>query len=84
MVAFSKIAVAAFAGYAVAHPGEKHNAGHMKRELAARDVAAQVGARSLAACSNKPHARALNQRSVTRRAQKVSDIRKQRGIATGK
>lgn len=81
MVAFATLAVAAFAGYAAAHPGEKHDAAHMKREIAARDVAAQVGARSLAACSSQPHARSLNQRSVMRRAQKVNDIRKKRGIS---
>ncbi|KAI1250198.1 hypothetical protein MGN70_007250 [Eutypa lata] len=81
MVAFSKLAVAAFASYAAAHPGEKHDAHKMKREIVARDFAAQVGARSLGSCSSQPHARALNQRSVMRRAQKVNDIRKRRGIS---
>lgn len=84
MDAFSKLAVAAFASYAAAHPGEKHDAHKMKREIVARDFAAQVGARSLGSCSSQPHARALNQRSVMRRAQKVNDIRKRRGISARK
>ncbi|RYP93691.1 hypothetical protein DL770_000222 [Monosporascus sp. CRB-9-2] len=83
MVAFSKLTIAAFAafaGYALAHPGEHHDAAHMKREIVARDFAAQVGARSLSACSSKTHARSLSQRSIMRRAQKVNNLRKKRGI----
>ncbi|RYP23803.1 hypothetical protein DL765_000880 [Monosporascus sp. GIB2] len=83
MVAFSKLTVAAFsafADYTLAHTGEPHDAAHMKREIAARDFAAQVGARSLSACSSKIHARSLNQRSVVRRAQKANNLRKKRGI----
>ncbi|KAL7627453.1 hypothetical protein AAE478_001646 [Parahypoxylon ruwenzoriense] len=80
MVVLSKLALAALAGYAAAHPGEKHDALKMKRELVARDYAAQVGARSLAACSNSAHAQALKTRSIKRRAEAVKNIRQKRGI----
>ncbi|CAJ2511974.1 Uu.00g075990.m01.CDS01 [Anthostomella pinea] len=80
MVALSKLALAALAGYATAHPGEKHDAEHMKREIVARDNAAQLGARSMGSCSGSAGAQALKQRSIARRAQQVQDIRRKRGI----
>ncbi|KAI1379423.1 aromatic compound dioxygenase [Hypoxylon crocopeplum] len=80
MVALQKIAFAALASYAAAHPGETHDAHQMKRELVARDYAAQVGARSLAACSNSASAQALKARSIKRRAEAVKKIREKRGI----
>lgn len=82
MVALSKLAIAAFAGYAIAHPGEKHDAAHMKRELTARDNAARNGARALGSCSNSVGAQALKKRSIQRRADAVSTIRQERGIKT--
>jgi PAB1-binding protein PBP1 len=84
MVAFSKLAVAAIAGFATAHPGEHHDAHHMKRELVARDHAARNGARSLAQCGNSAYAQALKTRSIQRRAEKVKSLRKERGIETSK
>lgn len=80
MVALSNLALAVLASYAVAHPGEKHDAHHMKRELVARDNAAQVGARSLASCSNSASAQAVKTRSIKRRAHAVKNIRQKRGI----
>ncbi|OTA97278.1 hypothetical protein M434DRAFT_391991 [Hypoxylon sp. CO27-5] len=80
MVAFSNLAIAALASYAAAHPGEKHDPVRMKRELVARDYAAQVGARSLASCSNSASAQALKSRSIKRRANAVKNIRQKRGI----
>ncbi|KAI1090153.1 Intradiol ring-cleavage dioxygenase [Rostrohypoxylon terebratum] len=80
MFAFTNLALAALAGYAVAHPGETHNAYHMKRELVARDNAAQLGARSLASCSNSAASQALKKRSIKRRANAVKNIRQKRGI----
>lgn len=84
MVAFTNLALAALAGYAAAHPGEKHDEHHMKRELVARDHAAQLGARSLNSCSSSASAQALKKRSVKRRAEIVKNIRQKRGIQTGK
>lgn len=84
MVAFSKMAVAALAGFAAAHPGEKRDEKKMKREIVARDNHARVGARSLAQCGNADYAKALKTRSVQRRAEKVQSIRKERGIKSGK
>ncbi|KAI0828073.1 aromatic compound dioxygenase [Hypoxylon sp. FL0890] len=80
MVAFSKLAVVALASYTAAHPGEKHDPQQMKRELIARDYAAQVGARSLASCSGSASAQALKARSIKRRANAVKNIRQKRGI----
>ncbi|ETS80073.1 hypothetical protein PFICI_07602 [Pestalotiopsis fici W106-1] len=66
MVAFSKVAVAAFAGLVAAHPGEKHDAHKLKREISARD--------------NYARAQALQARSIQRRAKKVENLRQKRGI----
>lgn len=83
MVAFSNLALAALVSYTAAHPGEKHDAHKMKREIVARDNAAQLGARSLASCSNSASAQALKARSIKRRAETVNKIRQKRGIQTG-
>ncbi|KAI6087986.1 aromatic compound dioxygenase [Hypoxylon rubiginosum] len=80
MVAITNLALAALAGYAAAHPGESHSAHHMKRELVARDSAAQIGARSLNSCSSSAASQALKTRSIKRRAEIVKNIRKKRGI----
>ncbi|KAH8674127.1 Intradiol ring-cleavage dioxygenase [Xylariales sp. PMI_506] len=80
MVTVSKLALAALAGYATAHPGEKHSDHHMKREITARDNAARVGARSLSSCSNAAHSQALKTRSIQRRAETVKNLRQKRGI----
>ncbi|KAK9426148.1 putative Intradiol ring-cleavage dioxygenase [Seiridium unicorne] len=80
MVAFSKLAAAALAGFAAAHPGEVHDEHKMKREIVARDNQARVGARSLAQCGNSAHAQALKTRSIKRRAEKVKSLRQKRGI----
>ncbi|KAI1746234.1 Intradiol ring-cleavage dioxygenase [Xylaria scruposa] len=85
MVAFPAFVLASaslLTGYATAHPGESHDASHMKRELAARDNAASVGARSLGACSNSAASQALKARSIKRRAEAVRNIRQKRGLTT--
>jgi predicted xylose isomerase-like sugar epimerase len=83
MVAFSALALGLLVGCAAAHPGESHSAAHLKRELVARDNAAAVGARSLAACSSSTASQALKARSIKRRAEAVKNIREKRGITTG-
>ncbi|KAI0552648.1 Intradiol ring-cleavage dioxygenase [Xylaria curta] len=85
MVAFPAFVLASaslLTGYATAHPGESHDASHMKRELAARDNAASIGARSLGACSNSAASQALKARSIKRRAEAVRNIRQKRGLTT--
>ncbi|KAI0491114.1 Intradiol ring-cleavage dioxygenase [Xylaria cf. heliscus] len=85
MVAFPAFVLASaslLAGYANAHPGESHDAKHMKREILARDNAASIGARSLGSCSNSAASQALKARSIKRRAEAVRDIRKKRGLTT--
>lgn len=83
MVSLRQLAVVAIAGTAAAHPGEKHDAHHMKREVIARDAAAKVGARALGSCSGSAASQALKTRSIKRRADAVSKLRRARGITSG-
>ena len=69
---------------AVAHPGETHDAHHMKREIVARDHASKNAARSLGSCVNTEAARSFKQRAVVRRAQKVKSLREKRNIKSRK
>lgn len=83
MVAFSRFSAglaAAASAVVYAHPGESHTGEHLKREIAARDHHAAVGARALGQCSNSATARRMKQRSVQRRAETVEALRKERGI----
>lgn len=81
MVGFSKFALsAALVAGALAHPGEKHDNAHIRRQIDVRDMHASIGARSLSQCSNSATARRRDQRSVQRRAEKVKAIRKEKGI----
>lgn len=80
MVAFSKLSGLALVASAIAHPGEKHSAAKLKRDLAIRDAHAQMGARSLAQCQNSAGSQALKQRSIQRRADTVNALREKRGI----
>jgi hypothetical protein len=82
MVVISKLASAAaiWASFTVAHPGETHSAEHIKREIAARDYAAGIGARSLGACGGSASAQEMRARAVWRRADKVQTLRQKRGI----
>ncbi|KAK4124355.1 aromatic compound dioxygenase [Parathielavia appendiculata] len=82
MLGIFKLSVAVLAAVGVAHPGDSHDAHHLKREIVARDHAAKMAARSLGACANSETARALKQRSVVRRAEKVKSLRNERGIKT--
>ncbi|KAI1753348.1 Intradiol ring-cleavage dioxygenase [Xylaria castorea] len=85
MVAFPAFILASaslLTGYATAHPGESHDASHMKREIVARDNAASIGSRSLGACSNSAASQALKARSIKRRAEAVRNIRQKRSLTT--
>ncbi|KAJ5641349.1 hypothetical protein N7490_005349 [Penicillium lividum] len=79
---FLAVAAACLAAPAVAHPGEKHDPHVVKREIHARDAAAAHAKRSLGGCENSLHARELAKRNVARRAQKVQNLRKKRGVTT--
>ncbi|KAJ5917227.1 hypothetical protein N7466_010781 [Penicillium verhagenii] len=83
MVQLSKllaVAAACLATPAVAHPGEKHDPHVLKRDIHARDFAAEAAKRSLGGCANSLHARQLAKRNIARRAEKVKALRKQRGV----
>ncbi|KAM0243073.1 hypothetical protein ACHAP5_006954 [Fusarium lateritium] len=79
---FLSSTVLLLAQLASAHPGEKHDHEHIKRQIQARDNVANLGQRSLNSCSGSQDARALKARSISRRAQKVQQLRKRLGIKT--
>lgn len=82
MVRFTKVVAvaAAWISPAIAHPGEKHSHQEMERDIAAREYWAHAGKRSLDACSASVYARQIAQRNVERRANKVLELRSERGI----
>jgi hypothetical protein len=84
MVSFKSLASASLVlvSLASAHPGEKHDHQKIKRQIQARDTIANLGQRSLNACSSSLHARELKARSISRRAQKVEKLRERLGIKT--
>jgi ABC-type hemin transport system ATPase subunit len=86
MVSFKTLSSAALllANFAAAHPGEKHDHEHIKRQIQARDAVANLGQRSLNACSGSESARAIKARSISRRARKVQELREKLGIKTCK
>lgn len=75
-------AASSFISLPIAHPGEKHDAAHLRREITARNHWAAVGKRSLGNCAGSLKHRQLMQRSVERRAQKLQALREKRGIET--
>ena len=81
---FLAVAAACLAAPAIAHPGEKHDPHHVKREVHARDAMAAHAKRSLGACESTLHARELNKRSIARRSHTVQNLRKKRGITASK
>ena len=87
MVYFSKLAGAVAAactiGSAVAHPGEHHDAHHLKREISARGQMADAAKRSIDSCSGSLKARNVADRSTARRAETLRNLREKRGIKTG-
>lgn len=64
-----------------AHPGEVHDMATVRSEIELRNSLATMHKRSLAACSNSLKARALNERSIARRAEKAKTLRAARGLA---
>ena len=86
MVHLSKLAagLSAFSAIApvLAHPGETHDAEHVKRELRIRDHIALHSKRSLAACDNSLKSRALKERALARRAATAKALREERGLPT--
>ena len=74
------LAVACIAGSAVAHPGEVHDAAHVKRELAQRAAVASHYTRGLSKCADSIKARGVKERAVARRSAKAAELRAKRGI----
>jgi len=67
-----------------AHPGEVHDPTHVKREIETLNSLATAHKRSLGLCANGLNARALNDRSIARRAAKAEKLRAVRGIPDSK
>ncbi|KAF4995950.1 hypothetical protein FGRMN_4805 [Fusarium graminum] len=84
MVSFNILCSTALllANVASAHPGETHTHEHIKRQIQMRDTVANLGQRSLDACSGSGNAHVLKTRSISRRAQKVQELRERLGIKT--
>ena len=66
---------------AVAHPGEKHDHAHVKRQIDARTLRTAAAKRSLSACENSLKHRDLMARSIQRRANALQSLREKRGIS---
>lgn len=73
------LAVSSLLGFAVAHPGEKHDHAKIKRQIDARGLRAAAAKRSLSACENSNKHRSLMERSVARRARTLNRLREKRG-----
>ena len=86
MVQLTKVAAlaAACVSPAFAHPGEKHDAAKIQREIVAREHWAHVGKRSLDACSNTESARRFAARNRERRAKIAKQLREKKGITARK
>ncbi|KAJ4357797.1 uncharacterized protein N0V89_002373 [Didymosphaeria variabile] len=77
----SALAAASLLSLAAAHPGEKHDHVHIKRQIDARQLRAAAAKRSLGACENSLKHRDLMARSVQRRANALDSLREKRGIS---
>lgn len=86
MVCFSSQALAAVMALSLAlpstlaHPGEKVSQESLKREMSLRSAQHAAASRSLSKCQNSPAALALKSRAINRRAEKVTKLRKERGL----
>ncbi|KAF2625776.1 aromatic compound dioxygenase [Macroventuria anomochaeta] len=74
------VAASSLIGCAVAHPGEKHDMAHVKRQIDARQLRAAAAKRSLESCQDSLQHRSLMQRSHARRSEALSALRQKRGI----
>ncbi|KAF3011104.1 hypothetical protein E8E13_011344 [Curvularia kusanoi] len=76
----SAIAASSLVGSVSAHPGEKHDLMHVKRQIDARQLRATAAKRSLESCQDSLEHRSLMQRSHIRRSEALKDLRNKRSI----
>lgn len=76
----SAVVASSLIGSAVAHPGEKHDMTHVKRQIDIRQLRAVAAKRSLENCQDSLQHRSLMQRSHTRRSEALSALRQKRSI----
>jgi len=67
-----------------AHPGEKHDNYHVKKQIDARQMRAAAAKRSLDQCQATIGHQDLMARSMARRAQVLNELREKRGISISK
>lgn len=67
---------------AIAHPGEKHSAAHVKREIERYSSAHAQVARAFSKIHEFPHAAALKERAIARRFATWNALREKRGIVS--
>jgi len=77
-----RAAAASFIVACAAHPGEHHDHAAIERAIAQRDANAQLAQNSLSKCSGSAEQQALARRSISRRAEHLQRLRKDRGIST--
>ncbi|KAK5687373.1 hypothetical protein LTS10_001511 [Elasticomyces elasticus] len=82
MFKLSVFVAALCASLGAAHPGEHHDQKEVAKQIMARDFWASHARRSTAKCETSKAYQALKQRSVTRRAQAVKDLRQKRGVVS--
>jgi protocatechuate 3,4-dioxygenase beta subunit len=75
------LAASLLIGGAIAHPGEKHDMAHVKRQIDARQLRAAAAKRSLENCQGSLQHRSLMQRSHARRSEALSALRQKRGLS---
>lgn len=82
MVVFRTLAaVMAFVPLVLTHPGENIDA--IKREMAMRNTQHAAATRSMSNCQDSIEFVALKKQSAARRAAKVGELRRNRGLTTG-
>ncbi|KAJ4374829.1 hypothetical protein N0V83_001907 [Neocucurbitaria cava] len=74
------VAASSLIGSTVAHPGEKHDLAHVKRQIDVRQLRAAAAKRSLETCQDSLQHRSLMQRSHARRSEALNALREKRGI----
>ena len=86
MVSLSKLVqratAASFIVACAAHPGEHHDHAAIERAISQRDLNARLAQNSLSKCSGFAEQQAMTRRSISRRAEHLQRLRKERGIST--
>lgn len=84
MVVLSKLTnglvAATLLGFSMAHPGEHHDHETIERSVRQREALARNTRRSLDGCAQSLEHKALMERSIARRADRLAKLRQKRGL----